>query len=188
MSANEKTKDLPYRPHKSVAAALVIFIIDTLLMNQGALSVVLVIIITFWWLPRTIIYLIRKLSVREPLYKIGIYSITAVLALSYNVINNQIAQGRAEELVRNINQYHNDRGAYPETLQDLVPDYAEAVPVAKYTLFFGEFWYLNHDERVWLFYTDLPPFGRRPDLEAHLVVGEPAPLEGLALLRTEGGR
>jgi hypothetical protein len=48
----------------------------------------------------------------------------------------------------------------PKSLQDLVPEYIERVPVAKYTFLFNRFWYYSSNDDTTLFYVELPPYGR----------------------------
>ncbi len=162
MKKNEgKEEDKVYHPGKSFFAAVVMYFIDTVMMNQRALAFILVIIMAFWWLPKSVFLLFKKRSLREPLFKIGIYGLMAALVFSTNIMNNNMARQGAEVLVDRINQYHVDKGVYPETLQDLVPAYIEAIPAAKYTMVSGEFIYMNVDEHITFFYVHFPPFGRQ---------------------------
>ena len=48
------------------------------------------------------------------------------------------------------------------SLNDLVPEFVDRVPLAKYTLAFNEFHYYFTSKRgTHLFYVAMPPFGRR---------------------------
>jgi len=49
---------------------------------------------------------------------------------------------------------------YPENLSDLVPDFINKIPVAKYTLASNRFFYISSKNSHMLFYTSLPPSGR----------------------------
>lgn len=82
-----------------------------------------------------------------------------VFAINY--INNKIAFSRATELIKVINKYNSDLGAYPDNLEALIPDYIKSIPSAKITLSDSEFLYFYDREKTLLLFTVLPPFGRR---------------------------
>lgn len=56
--------------------------------------------------------------------------------------------------------FHTKHQRYPKSLEDLVPGFIDAVPVAKYTLGLNQFWYYSDEQYASLFYVALPPFGR----------------------------
>lgn len=83
-----------------------------------------------------------------------------MLVFGLNWANNQIAKSRAETLVDAIKAFNQKHQRYPEKLDELVPEYIDHVPTAKYTLFFASFFYLSGHEFHSLFYVAMPPFGR----------------------------
>ena len=149
-----------YKPKTTIITAFVLFFLDAFVMNQGAISIILILIIVFWWLPKSALIKYKKKSPKIPLTKAGVYGLMAIMVLSANFLNNKIAKNRANDLILVVEQYHKSMGKYPEKLTDLVPRYIPRIPSAKYTLGFNEFWYISLNDSVSLFYVDLPPFGR----------------------------
>jgi len=70
-----------------------------------------------------------------------IFAAMTVVALGMDFANKTIARGRAEDIIAACRSYKDKTGAYPETLQALVPEYLKAVPRAKYTVLWGAFHY-----------------------------------------------
>lgn len=64
-----------------------------------------------------------------------------LVALGLDVANKKIAMSRAETIIAACGAYKNKTGAYPETLQALVPEYMTTVPRAKYTVLWSAFHY-----------------------------------------------
>jgi hypothetical protein len=117
----------------------------------------------------------KNLILRTPLKLIGVYSICFLAVITTIWINNKIARNRAEVVITAIKQYKTKYNHYPETLQNLVPEFLPSVPKAKYSFESNKFYYSrliresvlvdkNNKpiiiESVLLNYTDLPPFGR----------------------------
>jgi hypothetical protein len=84
----------------------------------------------------------------------------AFLVFGSNHINNRIARNRAEALIASIEQYKNDKGAYPDNLEALVPEYIDSVPLAKYTFMWNRFQYFVTNGEASLWYVAFPPYGR----------------------------
>ena len=68
---------------------------------------------------------------------------------------------RANALVSAVKAYHSKYQRYPGSLNELVPEFAQRIPRAKYTLLFSFFWYGTDEGNAILFYVAVPPFGRR---------------------------
>lgn len=64
-----------------------------------------------------------------------------VAGLGLDIANKKIAMSRAETIITACRAYKDKTGAYPETLQALVPEYLKSVPRAKYTVLWGKFHY-----------------------------------------------
>ncbi len=69
-----------------------------------------------------------------------------LIALGLDVANKKIAMSRAETIIAACRSYKDKTGAYPETLQALVPEYMTTVPRAKYTVLWNTFHY--HEGRL----------------------------------------
>lgn len=85
---------------------------------------------------------------------------TAVLAIASIGANNALAAKRCDRLIGACEQYYAKYNKYPDDLGQLVPEFVEAVPVAKYTMTFNTFSYHASDQHR-ILYVSLPPFGRR---------------------------
>lgn len=145
---------------KSIITGAILFVLDALVMNQGAISLFLILTIFLWWLPKSAFKKYKKQSPKEELTKVLIYGSIVIAVFTSNSINNKIAQNRANDLVLIIENFHQVTGDYPKTLNDLVPSYLPTVPKAKYTLGFNSFKYSNEEGSISLFYHAIPPFGR----------------------------
>ncbi|MDO9267916.1 MAG: hypothetical protein Q7T96_02260 [Methylobacter sp.] len=150
----------PNTMKKSIITGAIFFVLDALVMNQGAISLFLIFTIILWWLPKSAFKKHTKQSPKEELTKILIYGFIVIAVFTSNSINNKIAQNRANDLVLIIENFHQVTGDYPKTLNDLVPLYLPKVLQAKYTLSFNSFKYINDEGSVSLFYHAIPPFGR----------------------------
>lgn len=71
-----------------------------------------------------------------------------------------LLRGRAEVLITAVKSFHAKNQRYPKSLEELVPEFIDWVPLAKYTFVFSSFWYGTAPDNTILSYVDLPPFGR----------------------------
>jgi hypothetical protein len=85
-----------------------------------------------------------------------------LLVFASNAANNHLARSRAETLIAAIKAFNQQNQRFPTKLDELVPDFIDHVPVAKYILFppFGCFYYMANPGSHSLMYTAMPPFGR----------------------------
>jgi hypothetical protein len=150
----------PIKSSKTLITAAILFLLDAFVLNQGAISIILILFIVFWWLPKSAFKKHKGQSPKVELTKVLIYGLVAIAVFSSNIINNRIAKGRAKDLIQVIETYRQTTGRYPHTLTELVPAYLPNVPNAKYTLIFNNFTYIDCQGRVSLFYVSLPPSGR----------------------------
>jgi len=77
-----------------------------------------------------------------------------------NYSNNKLAIYRSQELVKNLESYKKENGAYPEKLEQLVPKYYRSVPTAKISAMGSFFYHSTADGNPMLFYVIYPPFYR----------------------------
>ena len=138
---------------------MLLVVFDAFLLNQGGIAAISGVVLLFVALPLT--FLPRFVGVRrQRLRNLAIYLTAVVLVFALNAANNRVAHARAERLVVAVKAYHAKYQRYPQTLDALVPEFVERVPLAKYTLVFNQFFYSNLEGKAALFYTELPPFGR----------------------------
>jgi hypothetical protein len=145
---------------RPVFLGTLLVVIDAFFLNQGALALLVGLWALLVRLPRT--FLAKKYAkVRAArLRNIAIYFVAVILVFVFNAANNHLAQSRANVLISAVKAFHDKNQRYPKSLEELVPDYVERVPLAKYTFMFNRFWYFTSDQGTSLFYVGLPPFGR----------------------------
>jgi len=92
---------------------------------------------------------------------IGIWVFTAALTLGTTRWQASHAKAHAETVIAACKAYQAANGAYPDTLQALVPTYLPSIPRAKYTLVAGKFaYYRGRPGQTMLMFTVIPPFMR----------------------------
>jgi len=145
--------------HKTLIGAALLFFVDAILANQGAISVIVGIFVLFISVPRALFGRDRALRTLR-LKKSAIWLIAVVGVFAFNRVSNEMAHRRANDVIVAVKAYHQQHGVYPKRLDDLVPAFLPSVPRAKYVLFLGEFKYLYDAANPALFYVEVPPFGR----------------------------
>jgi hypothetical protein len=150
---------------KTLLWAAGLFLIDAFFLNQGAVALVLILLVFLVFLPRAL-WAARK---DRPLYrqrvvKASLYLLTAVLIFVSLAVQNRMADRRAVAIGKACLAYRSKYNHYPKTLDELVPEFMSSVPPAKYTLgASSSFFYIPgfDDREPMLFYEAIPPFGRR---------------------------
>jgi len=145
---------------KSIRFAVVIFILDALIFNQGVIAFITLLVAALVFLPHAIYCQLKRYEYKAKYKNIIIYGTSAICVFAYNYFNNQLAHERSLTLITTIEQYKSDKGIYPESLDSLVPEYLESIPLAKYVFMMNEFSYSVIDGNATLYYISLPPFGR----------------------------
>ena len=141
------------------AAALVVF--DAFFLNQGVIAA----LVGLWALVVTVpraAFTKDSEQKRLRLARAAIVLGAVLLVFASNAANNHLARSRADTLIAAIKAFKQQKQRFPTKLDELVPDFIDHVPVAKYILFppFGCFDYMVSPERHSLMYTAMPPFGR----------------------------
>lgn len=90
----------------------------------------------------------------------GYSPLTLGLVLANNAVQYRIARVNAARVVTACEEFRLAKGMYPDTLDELVPQYMPAVPRAKHCLMFGAFLYWSADGTALLTWYAVPPFGR----------------------------
>ena len=158
MNDSSSTKIQPSL-HKAVGRALALVFVDAFFFNQGAISALVGVGLVLIGLPLAILR--RPYSARAArLRNLGVYALAIIIVFALNAANNRLAHYRAEALISAIKSFHQKYHRYPEKLDNLVPEFIEYVPVAKYTLFLNNFSYYADDGKAILYYVSLPPFSR----------------------------
>lgn len=144
---------------KATAIALGVFIVDAFVLNIGALGLIVLFMVP-WMFAKAL-----KVKGDRPLFKrhmtiTGFYLASALAVLFSIYINNSIATERAERIISALKSYHAERGEYPEDIYDLIPDYINKIPKAKYSFMNSRFTYSVEDGKHVLSFMVLPPHGR----------------------------
>lgn len=150
----------------TIIIATGVYFCDAFVLNQGALALVLFVVVLFYFAPATMWALRtdrRLASLR--FYKAAIYVMAATAILFTNALQNRMADAKAVKLGNACLAYRAKYHHYPTDLGDLVPEFISSVPPAKYTLT-GRFFYdgnplTDNDREPMLYYVAMPPFGRR---------------------------
>ena len=150
--------NLPSR-RRVVSLAVLLVFVDAFCLNQGGIAGItgIVLLVRLRRIFREKVAAVRRNRLRNW----AIYMTAVVLVVVLNITNNKIAQRRANALVSAVKAYHSKYQRYPGSLNELVPEFAQRIPRAKYTLLFSFFWYGTDEGNAILFYVAVPPFGRR---------------------------
>lgn len=128
---------------KDINYAIGLYVLDALIADQlGILSCIVAISCSFCVICSILWRLIKRTPIPQVLFfKMGIFWVCFAAVLSTCLINNKIAQSRAETIVTAVKQYKTKYKHYPDSLHNLVPEFLPSVPFAKYTLTTNSFWY-----------------------------------------------
>lgn len=160
-SAEKKeNKDQTKGLRKTLIIAVILYILDALIFNQGAIALITILIVVIIFLPKAFFSFKHKPLFKYKLIKAAIYFIMAVAVVGSNHINNKIAKHRADKLIEACVQYQNKYHRYPSKLEELVPEFIPNVPSAKLTFGFNKFKYISSDKHHSLMYVHFAPFAR----------------------------
>jgi hypothetical protein len=152
------------RPYiKTLCLAASLFVLDVFILNQGFVAVILILLALFVLAPIALFLRRRdKRKYEQRLVKIAIYVVTGVAVLTFNTLQNRLADRRAIAIGNACLAYRAKYHQYPPELNDLVPEFLPSVPDAKWN---GERFRYSRvggpDREPMLFYEAVPPFGRR---------------------------
>lgn len=144
----------------SIITALVLFILDAYIFNQGIIAAITLLVVVFWLLPKALFAWKNKAVLITRSLKFVIYLIMSIAVFSMNTLNNSIARDRAENIISACNQYQLKYQHYPQALEELVPEFLPSIPVPKLLLINNKFRYFSNDGQVTLMYVKAPPYGR----------------------------
>ena len=144
---------------RALVLSSVLVFVDAFWLNQGAVALFVAVGLLSIGLPRS--FLRRFAAVRrQRLRNLGIYLAAVAAVFALNHANNRLAQQRADALVSAVGAFHAKYARYPGSLDELVPEFIDRVPLAKYTLGMNRFSYLERQGDAHLSYVEFPPFGR----------------------------
>jgi hypothetical protein len=156
----EEIKDTSKSLRGCFITAICLLILDSFVLGQGAIAVITVIAVVFWFIPKTLFAWKQKQILINRALKVIIYSAMAATIFTANAINNHFAKTRADHIVIAVNEFKAQHQRFPRTLDELVPELLTEIPKAKFTLMFNNFVYAYMKDHATLMYFEFPPFGR----------------------------
>lgn len=84
---------------KTFITAICLFLIDAFLINQGTITILVLLFVVFWLTPKCIFRWFKKQSVKLQLYQYLIYSLMVISVDGTNYLNNKIAKSRADQII-----------------------------------------------------------------------------------------
>lgn len=94
------------------------------------------------------------------LVRAAIPLVTLAVVLGNSAVQSRIAKANAERIIAACDKFHAGTGTFPNALDELVPDYMQFIPRAKYCLEWDKYEYINGDGHPILLWVEIPPFGR----------------------------
>jgi hypothetical protein len=102
---------------------------------------------------------------KQRLLQVMVYLVAFAMVLGAKGVNNGVSERNAAVIIAACDEYLKKNGAYPESLNELVPTYLPKVPAARYTWTSGNFRYyrdrVESGNRYSLMYTVEAPFARQ---------------------------
>jgi len=141
----------------SLGMALMLLAWDAAITGSCLMSIL---VCPIWFLVSVLKNVIQRPGWRLALIRIAIPPLMLGLMLANNSLQLRIAKANAERVIAACEEFHAANGKFPETLDELVPQYLPSVPCAKYCQIYGELRYWNHGHPV-LEWCVVPPFGRK---------------------------
>ena len=137
-------------------------VIDAFVLSQGAIALVLFAVALFYLLPRALFAYRSPALLRLRLGKALITAAIAAAAFGVIRFNAYLAHDRAEQLIAAAEKFRARNARYPDTLEQMVPEYIAAIPRPKYVLVSDGmgFDYSASSGSHTLTYSALPPYGR----------------------------
>jgi hypothetical protein len=155
-SEESRRKTLGY----AFATAVCLVILDTFILGSPTLAIFTLAAMVFWMKPRALTALKSKELFEIRAIQLVVCAVVVVASFSVYSANNHLASSRADEVISAVDKFHSRYERYPPSLNELVPEYIEGIPRAKYTLLFGSFCYNNFEGKPYLMYYGWPPFER----------------------------
>ena len=138
--------------------AVGVFGFESFVFGAPAISMFVLIYVVVYLIPVTLISFKNKPKQRFYGSKLIIYAILVMASFGFHSYDLSLARSRAETIIAAADRYHQDKGAYPANLQQLVPAYLADIPQPRIVP--GRFYYLGGPESPHLMYVEFPPFGR----------------------------
>jgi hypothetical protein len=144
---------------RSVVAAAVLLAWDGVFCGSFVMSWIFC---PIWFLVSLLKNAIERPGWGLALVRIGIPALTLALVRGNNAVQIGVAEANAQRVVAASEAYHSANGRFPKNLDELVPQYMNSVPLAKYCL--GppcRFEYYYNSGEPMLVWQVVPPYYRK---------------------------
>ncbi len=135
--AADPSKTGPVNMLVHAGMALMLFLAAAVFMDSLSLALISFVIAVIWVSTRKE----DRYKGRVRLAVIGVYALMVVMVFAMKGINYRVSQANARVIIEACERYKGKTGEYPAELRDLVPAYLPEVPVARYTVMSGGFYY-----------------------------------------------
>ena len=143
---------------RSVVAAAVLLAWDGALYGSFVMSMIFC---PIWFLVSLLKNAIERPGWGLALVRIGIPALTLAIVRANNAVQLGVAEANAQRVVAACEEYHAANDRFPKNLDELVPQYMNSVPFAKYCLGPpGRFDYYNFGTPM-LVWQVVPPYYRK---------------------------
>jgi hypothetical protein len=142
---------------RSVVAAAVLLAWDGALTGSYLMSSL---VCPIWFLVSLLKNAIERPGWGLALVRIGIPALTLGLVRANSDVQLGVAEANAQRVVAACEQYNAANGRFPKNLDELVPQYMNSVPFAKYCLLSGRFAYYDLGTPK-LYWQVVPPYLRK---------------------------
>lgn len=150
-----------FRASLLIAAGL--YFLDAIWLGQGGVAVLTAAFVVIFFVPATLLAWYRKNVFMRNLRaaKAALYLAMAAAVLVTVRIDLEQTRAKAETIIGALKAYQAKSGQYPDTLEQLVPDYLPAIPKARFSLTMNEFRYFVSKDKDShnLSYIAMPPYG-----------------------------
>lgn len=158
---NEIKKEEKYQHVKratilSCLSAVAIFIFESFMVGAPMISM-FVLIYVIILIPGTLLSIRNKPRLKYYGYRLIVYTVLVASSFGFHQFDLSIARSRAETVIAAVEKYREDKSAYPESLQGLVPGYITEIPKPRIAP--SRFYYLGTPQDPHLMYMEFPPFG-----------------------------
>jgi len=96
-----------------------------------------------WFLVSVIKSAIQKPGWTVALVRAAIPLVTLAVVLGNSAVQSRIAKANAERIIAACEKFRAGNGRFPNTLDELVPEYMQFIPRAKYSLEWDKYQYIN---------------------------------------------
>ena len=145
---------------RTIIIAIILFGLDAFVLNQGIIALITLVIVLPIKIIKALMSRKNEFFFKKRLKVCGVYLLMSVVIIISNSMNNKLAKNRAQVLIAACEKFKYKNNEYPKKLSDLIPNFIEKIPAAKYTFHSNRFFYISSKESHLLSYTVVPPFRR----------------------------